>query len=70
LTNFHKIDIFNQQSLIVNQMGGGVGIASFPGEKSLGSEGTLVKYRQSQENDLTPPTPLSRCVFLPEVSTP
>jgi hypothetical protein len=32
------IPIINQQSSIVNEMGGGADISSFPGEKSLGSE--------------------------------
>jgi hypothetical protein len=41
LTNFHKICIFNQQSSIVNEMGGGVDIPLFsgkkPGNKNTGS---------------------------------
>jgi hypothetical protein len=37
------------QSSIVNEMGGGVDIFPFSGEKAWGQKETFVKYRQSQE---------------------
>jgi len=42
------ISIINQQSSIVNEMGGGADSSSFPGEKAWGQKETFVKYRQQR----------------------
>jgi len=51
LTHFHKIDIFqssivDQQSSIVNEMGGGADISSFSGKEIQGQKKTFVRYSQ------------------------
>jgi hypothetical protein len=46
---FIKYVYSNQQSTIINPQGGGVDVSSFPGEKSLGSEGNVREIGQSQE---------------------
>jgi hypothetical protein len=65
LTNSHKIDIF--QSGIHR-----VAVQYFFvfWRKAWGQRKTFLKYRQSQEKDLTPLTPFSKCVFLPESEFP
>jgi hypothetical protein len=42
------IPITNQQSSIINEMGGGADISSFFRRKAWGQKETFVKYRQSQ----------------------
>jgi hypothetical protein len=43
------IPIINQQSSIVNRMGGGADISSFFRQEARGQQETFVKYMQSQE---------------------
>jgi hypothetical protein len=42
------IPINNQQSSIVNEMGGGADISSLSGKKAWRQNETFVKYRQTQ----------------------